>query len=739
MYVTKNSILSLKGVLLLVKMKITPNFRALEMFFRRVLPVITCLINLSFGVYAQAVTDTINLSSVEIVGSISPVRFAIKKSAVDLAPLPDIGVLLRSSPGVSGIRKGGSAVDPVIRGFRFSQLAVVAGNGIKVEGGCPNRMDPVTSHFESDDIESVEIIKGPYSFTLGPSLGGLVRLKLYKPSPYDNFQVHAKFRTSVSSNPAGYNQYVRINGGSQRVYFGISGSYKSFGDYRDGNGTRVSAAFSKFNYGAALGFIPRENHEVILSLYRNYGRDIRYPALPMDEIVDNTTIVSADYHVKFMGGIIRKLDVSFYNSDVYHEMDNRFRPAYSQVVAPYKGLMQAVAKVDAANTGGRFEAHLVTGNHELRAGADLEAAGKSGGRVTTMIMNMNGIETTSVKNTNLWKNARLLNSGLFGEYSLQLKKLKFVASARLDYNVASSRDTLRLLKNEQVYFDETRSDYVNFSANAGISKQIGQNITLSIFAGRGMRSPDLTERFIKYLVVGYDNYDYLGNPKLLPEKNYQTDVILNVNTIKAGKLTLSGYYSMVQDFISGVILPASVTTPKTMGAPGVKQFMNTGNAWFTGFEATYLTPEYKGFNADIAASFTYGIHEKTIRNYFENGQVIGTQQIRDDAMQEIAPFEVRTVLNYTFYHRKMQASFSSRFVAAQRHVSLSYYESATPGFVLINLAYDYKFNKTVHMAAGIQNLLNKPYYEHLNRRIVGTTDKLPEPGRNFYLNLIIVI
>ncbi len=39
--------------------------------------------------------------------------------------------------------------------------------------------------------------------------------------------------------------------------------------------------------------------------------------------------------------------------------------------------------------------------------------------------------------------------------------------------------------------------------------------------------------------------------------------------------------------------------------------------------------------------------------------------------------------------------------------------------------------------AGVQNIFDKAYYEHLNRRIVGSSDPLYEAGRSFYLNLTI--
>ncbi|HPT01036.1 MAG TPA: TonB-dependent receptor [Bacteroidales bacterium] len=691
-----------------------------------------------FSGFGQQISDTINLKGVEIVGSGIPNKTSLSKVNLDRAAIPDVGVLLRSVPGVNGIKKGGSSIDPVIRGFRSSQLTVIADDGLKVEGGCPNRMDPVTSHIETDDIESIDIIKGPYTLRYGPSLGGVIKINTFKPHPYETFQIHAKSHTSVNSNPEGISQYLLIHGGGQKIYFGISGSYRNYGDYRDGGGNLISSSFRKYNFSGDVGYKPHPDHEILLSLHRNFTRDMKFPALPMDEIRDNTTLLSLDYHFRVRNSILKQLDFKVYNSDVYHEMDNSFRPAYSQVVPPYNGLMQAVSKVNAANTGGRLEATLVSGKQELITGADVEITGKDGGRVMTMIMNMGGIETTTAKRTNLWKEARTINSGLFSEYTLSLRDYKIRLSARLDYNHAGSEDTLILIANDKTYFNDTRSDYLNISANAGISKAFGKGNQISLFVGRGMRSPDMTERFIKFLLVGYDNYDYLGNPQLKPEVNYQADLILDLNLGKAGKFNISGYGSLVDSYISGVILPSTAATPKTMGAVGVKQYMNTGKAYFLGFETGYASPVIKGFNIDLSAAYTYGILASSTRNIFdENNKPVGVEDVKNDAIQEIPPFESGINLNYAFLKEKMQVSLQSRFVLAQNHVSLSYYENKTPAFMLFNLTYNYNLNRMFMISAGVQNLFNSTYYEHLNRRIVGSQDKLNEAGRSFYLNLTI--
>ena len=69
----------------------------------------------------------------------------------------------------------------------------------------------------------------------------------------------------------------------------------------------------------------------------------------------------------------------------------------------------------------------------------------------------------------------------------------------MDFNKADSEDTLVLIKNGVEYFNETASEYVNFSANLGVTRKITENLSDSLAIARGTRSPTMLERYIKLL------------------------------------------------------------------------------------------------------------------------------------------------------------------------------------------------------------------------------------------------
>jgi iron complex outermembrane receptor protein len=78
---------------------------------------------------ARSQQDTVMLNEVEIRNfrlSNTPCTVErITPATVEKSSVADAGQLLRSVPNVSGVKKGVAGIDPVIRGFKYSQLNVM--------------------------------------------------------------------------------------------------------------------------------------------------------------------------------------------------------------------------------------------------------------------------------------------------------------------------------------------------------------------------------------------------------------------------------------------------------------------------------------------------------------------------------------------------------------------------------------------------------------------------------------
>ncbi len=365
---------------------------------------------------------------------------------VQKSNLQGVGDLLRNVANISGVRKGALGIDPVLRGFKYSQL------NVQINGG--------------------------------------------------------------QTNHSGLKAKLGVTGGSRKVTYKVSGSWKKYGDYKDGNGNWVPASLQQQAYTGNLGFKIAKKHVVYAEADIEQGKDVDFPALPMDERKDDTKIFSLNYLGNNLGATVNFIRFKAYYSDVHHEMDNKNRPFSDTIVA--------VSKIHASTLGGKLGVNINVGKARLEVGSDYENIKKDGERKKFLIMQA----MLPQKKEDLWHNAQVNNLGLFTEYNHPGIAIDWVVAARLDFNTAFS-DPLRRnnMGGDAVYFnDSTTSKYLNISFSGGLTWHMSKQNDFVVSLGRGARSPDITERFIILLPIGYDPYDYLGNPQLKPEINHELDI-----------------------------------------------------------------------------------------------------------------------------------------------------------------------------------------------------------------------
>ncbi len=637
----------------------------------------------------------------------------------------DIGDILRTLPNVDGIRKGGQGIDPVIRGFKFNQLNIQANSGQKIEGGCPNRMDPTAAHFDVGDLEQITVIKGPFSLKYGPSIGGVVNLITNKarPMPENNFLLNAS--KSWQSNWEGSKDHLDFSLGNEHIFMTASGNYQKYGDYKSGDGRIVDAALEKYNAAASVGAQISKGHIIRVSSDYSYGRNIDFASLPMDERTDNTKMYAMDYEGQGFGDHFGASKFKIYYSDVEHIMDNKNRPFSDTVVA--------ISSIDAINKGGRFEQIFRMFSQKFILGADLEIIDKDGERTKTKILDP-GLPT---KYETLWANAKTQNAGIFAGWENQFGAISLRTMLRIDFNSADSDPMLVKNMNGGIIWENanTSSDFTNLSFSVGMRYQLSEHFNTELSFGRGVRSPDMTERFITLLPVGYDNYDYLGNPELKPEYNYETDLSFNYNHPQTGQINISAFYSYVGNYITGIILPPTQIKPQTKGVLGVKQFYNADHAYLTGFEASYATPLSFKPGLLFTLGHTVGINPKA-HSWVKNED--GTYEEKDiinDPLPEIPPLKIKLDISWPLLNNTLEPVFSIRMAAEQTRVSKAYEESPSEGYIVTDFRINYTYNEHFSLNAGIKNILDKNYYEHLNRKLIDASGPLYEPGRMFFINL----
>ncbi|WP_083750201.1 TonB-dependent receptor [Rhodohalobacter halophilus] len=623
------------------------------------------------------------------------------------ASLPiDSGQFLRDAGNASGIRKGGFGIDPVLRGLSGSRLNVRLDGLTATAAACPNRMDPPTSHIRLSDIERVEIHRGPHALKYGPSFGGTVNFVSHPTPDYIDFGMNGDVRAGFESNTNHRKTDARLQGGTDIWNFLLSGGLSSTGNYTGGNGQEVASGFESYDYGIEGGLRIAPSHRITAGWSQSFIRDADFPALMMDMAVDDTYKFKSGYEWKpAQNESVSSLELNGYWSLVDHEMNNHDRSSFEMRDAV------ALAETETYGVHGSFKGLYESGSYTIAGGFDqLDVTG------TRYVDIKMGPQAGSSMTYNLWQDAEVFNAGLYAGIEHFIDQWTLSAGSRLDLNRADSNDPAPRFAGL-----DNRSEHLNLSLSLGVTRQISSSTSMGLYLGRGVRSPDVTERFINYLTIGRDSYEYAGNPDLDPEANNQADLVIKSNL---GRFNVEStlFASYMTNYISAVINPD--LTPVGMGAPGVREFDNRGDALFTGFELGFQYQFSESWSAGFNSSYTYA-------EYTDSGE----------AVAEIPPLETTLQLNGSMLSGKIFPVLNIRRVFPQTRYNEEFGENRSPGFWLTDITFASPLINGVTLSGGVRNLFDENYYEHLNRQFNTMENPsggyLPEPGQRFFAEVSI--
>ncbi len=612
----------------------------------------------------------------------------------------DGAAILEQIPSISSVRKGGNyGADPVLRGFKNDQLNIVLNCAQCATAACPNRMDPPTSQMAPNMIDRIEILKGPYALRYGAGFGGTIN---FIPAPL-RFEEHPEVYGRLSGgyeNNGSVKRSEGLVGMSGKNYdLGLFASWSEGNDYESGNNHSIQADFLRASFGINLGLKLAEYHEMRISTNHNIARDADFPALPMDLREDNTWMFNIQHEMVFDAEYLDTWTTTVYGSFVDHLMDNRLKTLNPR-------MLNAETDANTYNYGARTETYWDLDNGPFYAGADFRVEGADGTRTRDYLMGMQAGKTFE---DNVWQDSRIIKTGLFAEYQYKSAYTNVIVSGRVDLVSAESNDPSAEFLTA---YSKTSETQINPSLSLGITRHLNYEVSLSLWLGRVQRSGGLVERFINYFPVGQDPYELVGNPTLNPEINNQIDFSLRWIRGETA-LNVDIFASYLQDFISSSI--DTSLTPRLPMSPGVRRFTNIGKAYKLGFEFNWKQNLFSGLHHRLGIAYTYAQDLE-----------------RKEPLPEIAPLDIRYTIFGNFLEDKLQPEFTFRHVLKQTRVSSEYGESKTPGFSILDLKLSYQLLETFRVSAGINNVFDTNYYEHLSRSVRGTTDPIYSPGRNFY-------
>lgn len=483
----------------------------------------------------------------------------------------------------------------------------------------------------------------------------------------------------------------------------VFASWSQGDDYTTGNGETVQSDFTRGSFGANIGMKLASNQQLRIAALYNRARDADFPALAMDLREDDTWMFNARHDIQFGGKILQSWNTSLFGSFVNHLMDNLLKPLNPRT-------MNAENFATTFNYGGRTEGGWKWSKGTLYAGADLRIEGAEGTRVRSFLM---GPMAGKTAEDNAWQDAHISKTGFFAEYQIKRHAFDYIVSARMEFNNANINKPAQEYAN---VYDIAQVTQVNPGISVGLLKDLGNNVQTGLWLARVQRSGSLTERFINYFPVGQDPYELLGNPQLKPEVNYQADLTLKWLTSKSAVVQVDLFASYLQDYISSVIAPD--LSPRLPTSPGVRQFVNIAEAVKTGFEVSWTQQLFTGVSHRMGIAYTYG-----------------QDMEREEALPEIAPLDLRYSLYGAYLKGRLKPEISLRYVAKQSRVSAEFGETTTPAFTLLDFKVGYQVLQSLSFNAGINNLLDELYYEHLSRSVRVANIPIYAPGRNVFANL----
>ncbi|NQV36712.1 MAG: TonB-dependent receptor [Candidatus Marinimicrobia bacterium] len=600
--------------------------------------------------------------------------------------------------GVSLLRRGSYAQEPIIRGLSGGQVTVTI-NGMKSFGACTDRMDPVSSYVEAEALNSVEIGKGSLSLIHGSTVGGSINMTFLppeiSPTPY-----------SLSSTKGDYQsayQEKKVSVGWQRKAskcgFSLNGVYRKAEDYKAAHGEIIPfTAYEKLSF--SFGYLRQveNNVQILFELISDDAWDIGYASLPMDVGYARMRMVGLTVKTSGVKEYLPRVELKVYGNSIDHWMDDSKRnnlfmnmhmdmPGFTRTVGSYLDIVFA---------------HKGVSSLTLRSDFYWNSS------YADMVMYP---ESSTPMKMVTWPDVHRLNLGQYLGYQNSISsKTTIKSSLRYDAYFSSAHNDMgrNLL---HIYYpdnDLARIDHL-VSGNVSLVHRFNELWQSTVAMASGSRIPTITEAYGYYLYNPEDSYLYLGNPDLPNENCLQYELRNRISTNRVD-FTANLYRYDFRNYIVGQTMDTSIALGY---ANGWKLYSDGGEARIVGTEISLL---YR-FNPSWILLSGLNIQ-------------IGELTDLHDYIPFISPAEVHTSIKYQ--QKSLWVQFEAKGAGKQNRVSELSGENYTPEFAVYSIKSEYHFSQRFTLNLGIENLTNRLYHEHLD------WGDIYRPGRNFVFSLMLV-
>ena len=635
--------------------------------------------------------------SVKTLDEVSVTAVAKRKIETELKMAVSVDEFLASSDHISFIKRGAYAWEPLLNNMSTERSTITI-DGMHVFGACTDKMDPITSYVESNNLATIDVKSGQAGSLHGATVAGSIDLKR-KSTPFApdlEKKWSGAYQTGFEFNNNQFFNLGNLSYASDKFVADGSISLRKAGNYRSGMGDAVNhSQYRKFNTSLGLSYKTNPLSSVRVDAIFDKASDVGFPALPMDLWLSRAIITSAAYKQLFEEGLVRAWDTKLYFNAVEHYMDDTKRPE-NLVHMDMPGWSTTFGLVSQANL-----------KHDDYA-ADIQLNVYNNLSIAEMTMYpQDRSKKTMFAYSWPWVTTRFAGLSMNNTWDISaMSTVNFGGSLGWNYNHS------KYVEFNWIFHPGTPQEKNRILPGLHASYQLNiDQFDFSVGTGYGHRAPSVSEAYGYYIYNSFDRYDYIGNPDLKNEVSYEVNASAGVKNKRMG-ITAKANYFHIQHYIVGRIL--SLGSPMNYQSVGVKGYTSLDHA--------------KLFNLSLNA------HYDILTHLHWSGMLTYARATDDKGgnLPFIRPLSYQTSLHFMHRGFGIQTSLNGDF--AQENFSPEYGEDLTPAYRIWNLSADYTFNfknfKAV-VQAGAENLFNEYYSTYAD------WGNIPRMGRNVFTSLTV--
>lgn len=676
----------------------------------------------SLGITSSVFAQVENIEVITVTSDKSMI--GVKSIATEQVSNPDVGSWLESVPGANVNRNGPLTSVAQYRGL-FGDRVSAKLNSRPVIGAGPNAMDSPLSYSPAIITESLSVHRGIAPVSAGiETLGGAIDVQTQQAQFSQGLTqvIDGKIKSSFEDN----NDATRIGGvvniGQENfaVMAYLENSQGNDGEAANGV-TLFPTRYEKTQTGLNTKVKLSDN---VLGFSYDYTdtNGTGTPALPMDitYIYGNRFSVDGSHHS--LGG---ELTWQLGYVDADHVMDNF---TYRENLDP-SGFRSTKATSDSYDFSVNWQdEHWQVGIGGYLAKHDAEITNPN--NESFQVVNFNNVEDNRI--------------GLFTQWNSTYNKTNLHVGLRTNYISADAEDVSHHMAMMNPIIGERLNEFnnadkgvhdTNVDVAVHVNHELTKSVNISMSLARKERAPSYQERYLWVPMEATgglaDGNTYLGNINLSSEVSYQSNIGFNYvgnlvgnsagNTVS---IIFDAHYQRIDDYIQGV--------PSTdMAARNLAQMMSNDDnlLQFDNVEASLY-----GIDSQLDYQINDNLYSKVMFSF-----VRGQRKDINDHLYRIAPMKGQVKLGYQ--QEKWDASIMLNMVAEQDKVSETNQEQETSGYGYTDINIDYYFNHDLVIKAGVNNVFNKDYEDHLsaynrvNNADTPVMSRFPSKGRNFRVEI----